>query len=148
MERSRKKTMNMMYVTVGKGTFPFSKKIDPYSNSPDIIISIFRNESQGLAKTVSNHVSLFLVSKLYKTNYLIGKENMETKGKCNDKHSKDDETFKKGVEDIMEDSDVLSDNWHLPHVDQKIYPSQSKNHSIYLPNWTLITKGMIRKIEI
>jgi hypothetical protein len=48
-------------VTVGKGTFPCSKKIDPYSNSPDIMIRIFRTESQGLAKTVC-YTKILIVS--------------------------------------------------------------------------------------
>ena len=43
---------------------------------------------------------------------------METKGEGNDKDSKDDEAFKEGVEDIMEDGDVLSNDRDLPHIDK------------------------------
>ena len=62
---------------------------------------------------------------------------MKAKSKGNHKHSKDDEAFEEGVEDIMEDSDVLSNDRDLSHVDEKVYPSKGYNCSIHLPNWTL-----------
>ena len=73
---------------------------------------------------------------------------METKGKGNDKDSKDDEAFKEGVEDIMEDGDVLSNDRDLPHIDKKVYPSKGKNYSIRLPNWTLESEVKIMNLDI
>ena len=56
---------------------------------------------------------------------LICQKDMKAKSKGNNKHGKDYQTFEECVEDIMEDGDVLPNDWQLPHVDQKVYPSKS-----------------------
>ena len=54
--------------------------------------------------------------------YLVFEKNVEAKTKCHYKHTKNDQTFQESVEDIMENSDILSNNRHLPQVYKKIYP--------------------------
>ena len=51
-------------------------------------------------------------------------QNLKAKSKGNHKHSKDNEALEEGVEDIMKDGNVLSNHRDLPHVDEKVYPSE------------------------
>ena len=79
MDRRRKKKMNMKQVTVGKGTFPLSKKIDPYSNSQDIMIRIFRTESRDWQKqSVKSKIVILSVESIFvKPNKQEGHESQE-----------------------------------------------------------------------
>ena len=59
---------------------------------------------------------------------------MEPKGKGCYENDEDDHKLDEGVDDVIEDDDVLAEDGHLPHVDQEVDPSHGDGHCTSSPH--------------
>ena len=59
---------------------------------------------------------------------------MEPKGEGCHKDEEDDHKLEEGVNDVIENDDVLSEDGHLPHVDQEVDPGHGDGYCTCPPN--------------
>ena len=72
---------------------------------------------------------------------LVGEQDMEAQGKGDQEDDDDDGDFEEGVEDIVEDGDVLPQDRDLPHVDEEVDPGEGEHHGADLPHPALGREG-------